>query len=431
MRSDAVARRPQQRAKLRPEQLGPRQAQTQAAQSLAAAALLVGDPAAGERRIGRRERQLILVDVERPDGDRARAPCPRACRDRPRTAGPRRRCRRRRWSAGTPIDTGRCPRRRRSARRPGRRETRCSRRAGCARRRRWPPAAAARRRRRPPAGDRRRAARRARASSVVGSTITSLAAAVDHDQLPGLDRVGSRRAGRRPPAPRASARESRCDTCGCRRRSRSRGPCVQSTCAASDGVSSSAISTDDSSSSRSRSRGRRDALPQVHPQPADEIGDVALALAQVRIGDLVEHGAELVEHLLHRPLGVDALLAHDARRRAARASDRRASAAARRRATPARAAPARDARADVEQLLRAIARGSASSRCELVLDARRRDLIAQHLRALNQDDRAAGRRRRATRRCRSGAACVLAESGLRPAPPAPSTASLLVGAVGA
>ena len=46
-----VPRRAQQRAQLRPEQLRPRQAQAQAAQPLPAAALLVGDPAAGERRI--------------------------------------------------------------------------------------------------------------------------------------------------------------------------------------------------------------------------------------------------------------------------------------------------------------------------------------------------------------------------------------------
>ena len=134
---------------------------------------------------------------------------------------------------------------------------------------------------------------------------------------------------------------------------------VQSTCAASDGVSSSAISTDDSSSSRSRSRGVDDALAQVHLQAADEIGDVALALAQVRVGDLVEDRAELVEHLLHRPLGVDALVAdelggprHEHRiveHQQLRVEERRQLAAA---------APG-DARADVGELLRASARGSA------------------------------------------------------------------------
>ena len=49
---------------------------------------------------------------------------------------------------------------------------------------------------------------------------------------------------------------------------------------------------------------------------------------------------------------------------------------------------------------------------ELVLEPRRRDLIAQHLRALDQNDRPAATRRPATRRCRSGAAYVLAEAGL-------------------
>src|SRR5204863_9896390 len=33
--------------------------------------------------------------------------------------------------------------------------------------------------------------------------------------------------------------------------------------------------------------GGRDALPQVHPETADQVRHVALALAQVRIGDVV------------------------------------------------------------------------------------------------------------------------------------------------
>ena len=119
---------------------------------------------------------------------------------------------------------------------------------------------------------------------------------------------------------------------------------------------------------------RRHALPQVHLQPADEIGDVALALAQIRIGDLVEHRAELVEDLLDRPLGVDALLADERPPRAAPASDRRASAAARRRAPPARArAAARRAPRMSMQLLRAIAARLCFEPRQLVLDARRRD----------------------------------------------------------
>ena len=57
---------------LRPEQLGPRQAQSQAPQPLPAPPLIVHEPAAGNRRIGRSQRELILVGVERSDGDRRR-----------------------------------------------------------------------------------------------------------------------------------------------------------------------------------------------------------------------------------------------------------------------------------------------------------------------------------------------------------------------
>jgi hypothetical protein len=55
---------------------------------------------------------------------------------------------------------------------------------------------------------------------------------------------------------------------------------------------------------------RRDVLPQVHPEPSHQVGDVSLPLAQVRVGDLVEHQAEVVEDLLDGPLGVHALVAH-------------------------------------------------------------------------------------------------------------------------
>ena len=66
----------QQRPQLHLERLGPRQAQPKPAQPLTAGALAVGRPAAAERLPRQARRELIFVDVERPDGDRARAPCP-------------------------------------------------------------------------------------------------------------------------------------------------------------------------------------------------------------------------------------------------------------------------------------------------------------------------------------------------------------------
>ena len=76
----------------------------------------------------------------------------------------------------------------------------------------------------PPDGDRRRDARRAPASSARRIEDHFARVAVDDHQLPRPGPVGWRCAARRPPARRASARGSRCDRCGCRRRSRSRGP---------------------------------------------------------------------------------------------------------------------------------------------------------------------------------------------------------------
>ena len=193
-------------------------------------------------------------------------------------------------------------------------------------RRRPPPLGLDRRRR---AGDRRRCARRARAPPSSGSTISSLA-------VPSMTTSC--------PAWTSSARVVQADD----RRHFERAREDRGVIGAAAGVGGEAADLRPVDLRRERRRQlvgdqhrrlvelaqqvarRRDALAQVHPQPADQIGDVALALAQVRIGDLVEDRAELVEHLLHRPLGVDALLADDARRRAAPASDRRASAAARR-----------------------------------------------------------------------------------------------------
>ena len=141
---------------------------------------------------------------------------------------------------------------------------------------------------------------------------------------------------------------------------------------------------------------RGGAVAQVHREAADEVGDVALALAQVRVGDLVEHGAEFLEHLLDGPLGVDALAR--ARSSAARgtsigsssisscASNSEASSGPRR---------ARDARADVD---RAAARDRArlcsrraSSCATRAAGTRYRSTCARWMRMTARPDDDAGR----------------------------------------
>ena len=163
---------------------------------------------------------------------------------------------------------------------------------------------------------------------------------------------------------------------------------VQSTCAASDGVSSSAIRIDASSIARSRSRGRRHVLPQIHPQASHEIRDVALSLAQIGIGDFVEDVAELVEDLLHGPLGVHELFANE--RLSARHEHRIVEHQQLRveQRGEVRAAPPCNPCTDVVQLL---PRSLLALRqpFELVLDPDRRDPVPQNLCALNQDDRTA------------------------------------------
>ncbi len=74
-----------------------------------------------------------------------------------------------------------------------------------------------------------------------------------------------------------------------------------------DGASSSATSTTGAARSaiaRMPPRGRRQ---QVAAKPADHVGDVAAALAQVLVAHLREDGAELVEGAVKRPLGVHAV----------------------------------------------------------------------------------------------------------------------------
>ena len=58
---------------------------------------------------------------------------------------------------------------------------------------------------------------------------------------------------------------------------------VQSSCAATEAVSSSAISTDGPSISLQQLARPARAVPQVHAQAAGDVGDVVLALAQVRV----------------------------------------------------------------------------------------------------------------------------------------------------
>ena len=118
-------------------------------------------PASGWLRQPRR--QLILVDVEGADRDRRRAPCLRACRDRSRTADPRR------AMSSTPLVSRNSDRYRPmpfgagvARRRQIVGELDVGVEPDAARRRRSPPAAAARPRPSPPAGDRRRGCARAR-----------------------------------------------------------------------------------------------------------------------------------------------------------------------------------------------------------------------------------------------------------------------------
>jgi hypothetical protein len=86
---------------------------------------------------------------------------------------------------------------------------------------------------------------------------------------------------------------------------------VQSSCATTDGVSSSAISTHGVSRSCSRFPRSTAFLSQIEAQDDRDVVDVALPLVQIPIVDVVEHRRQLVERALYRPLGVDALVADD------------------------------------------------------------------------------------------------------------------------
>ena len=221
-RSVPCARRAQQRAQLRAEQVGLAQAQAEAAQAERAAPPIQVGAARGRVAV----RRAVLVDVERADRDRPRRHRPRAAGGRPRTARSSSTC-----SSGSPPS-------RNSERKspmpsapvaPRHRQVVGELDVGLERMRTPSAVTAGPGRARPSsagAAAGRRCASRARAMTASGRDRRSarrVVAVDDHDRA-GRACARSRRAGRRPPALRASARESRCGRCGCRRRSRSRGP---------------------------------------------------------------------------------------------------------------------------------------------------------------------------------------------------------------
>jgi hypothetical protein len=129
---------------------------------------------------------------------------------------------------------------------------------------------------------------------------------------------------------------------------------------------------------------RRDAVPEVHAQPPHQIGDVAFPLPQVGVGHLVEYRAEFLKHLLDRPLGVHALGADDVGgpRHEHGIVDHQELGIEERRHL---GAPAPHALADLGQLF-ARPRAARLEPAELVLEARGRDVIPQHLGALDEND---------------------------------------------
>ena len=88
----------------------------------------------------------------------------------------------------------------------------------------------------------------------------------------------------------------------------------QSSCAITDGVSSSATRTRGASRSLNNSSGSPPAA-QVHAQAADDVADISLPLAKVGILRLIEERGDLVQRPLERRAGVEALRADDVGRR--------------------------------------------------------------------------------------------------------------------
>jgi hypothetical protein len=122
---------------------------------------------------------------------------------------------------------------------------------------------------------------------------------------------------------------------------------------------------------------------EIHAQPPDQIADVAFPLAQIRIGHVVEHGAEFVERLLHRRLGVDAFAPDDvggARHQHRVVEHQQLRVEERRHLRP----PRRHPRPDLHEL-RARSAAAFVEPGQLVRHPRRHDLVAQHLCALDQN----------------------------------------------
>ncbi len=197
----------------------------------------------------------------------------------------------------------------------------------------------------------------------------------------------------------------------------------QSSCAASDAVSSSAMSTAGPSISLQQVGGPRPgaAVPQVHAHPAGDVGDVALALAQVRILDGGEHRAQFLVGAMHRPGGVDAV-GFDQRARPAeehRVVEHEQLRVEQR--APGRGRARRSARSRMSGAAARCERSAGVSRASTSWSTRSgRNRKAHHLGPLGEDDGAA--HGDAGRDAEAGQSLhVSSPNPVRPAPPATTT----------
>ena len=184
---------------------------------------------------------------------------------------------------------------------------------------------------------------------------------------------------------------------------------VQSSCATTDGVSSSATSTQGVVEVLEQVAGAALLAAHVHAQPAGDVVQVALALVQVRILDVVEDRGQLVERALHRPFGVHALRLDDRGRaaeqhRIVEHQDLRVEDGGEVRA-PQRGDPL----ADLLELLLG-ARPGAIERRQLPRDPPGGDRKPDDLRPLNGDERRARPPGRPRRRFPSGVPRLLTKS---------------------